>query len=193
MKLAPYDGNFWQGEKVRLRPMQIKDAEQKLREYTDTEARAWLQQGLELPPISHEAFVEDIKSHCDFKDTSKYIPFSIDTLDGEYVGWANLFKTNPRSGVFSFSISIYREYRRNGYAEEAVRILLRYGFFELRMQKCNSGCIAINEGSIRLHKKLGFIEEGRIRRSIYLHGEFHDDLYWGLLKEEFEENENHHA
>jgi len=67
--------------------------------------------------------------------------------------------------------------------------LLRYGFFELRMQKCNSACIAINEGSIRLHRKLGFQQEGCIRRNIYLNGQLHDDLMWGLLREEFEDNE----
>ena len=57
------------------------------------------------------------------------------------------------------------------------------------MQKCNSACIEINEGSIRLHQKIGFKQEGRIRRNIYLNGKFYDDMLWGLLKEEFIENE----
>ena len=189
MDFEPYEGYFWQGKKIRLRPMQIKDAEKKLREYTDSQARAWLQLGLELPPVSLEKYTDQIKPYCNFQDTTQNTLFSIDTLAGEYVGWINLHSQSFRRGTFGFGISIFQEYRKNGYAEEAVRILLRYGFFELRLQKCNSACIAINEGSIRLHQKLGFEQEGRIRRNIYLHGEFHDDLLWGLLKEEFEEKE----
>jgi RimJ/RimL family protein N-acetyltransferase len=189
MDFEPYEGYFWQGEKVRLRPMQIEDATQKLREYTDSEARAWLQLGIELPPVSLEKYTEQIKPYCNFQDTVQNTLFSIDTLAGEYVGWINLHSQNFRRGTFGFGISIFREYRKNGYAEEAVRILLRYGFFELRMQKCNSACIDINQGSIRLHQKLGFKQEGRIRRNIYLNGELHDDLMWGLLKEEFEDLE----
>jgi len=189
MEFEPYDGYFWQGGKVRLRAPQIEDAAKKLREYTDTEARSWLQCGMDLPPVSLTAYIEGLKPYCDFKDTSRMTMFGIETLAGEYVGWINLFANNLRHGVFSFGVSVFREYQRNGYAADAVRILLRYGFSQLRMQKCNSACIAINDGSIRLHQKLGFKEEGRRRRGIYLNGQFYDDVLWGLLKEEFDENE----
>ncbi len=189
MEFEPYDGYFWQGEKVRLRPMQLADVDKKLHEYTDSEARAWLQLGLELPPVSREAYIEQVKPFLDFKDTSGILFFSIENLENEFVGWITLHSKSERRGVFGFGISTFREYRCNGYAEEAVRILLRYGFNQLRLQKCNSACIAVNEGSIRLHQKLGFQSEGRIRRNIYLNGQFYDDLLWGLLKEEFDENE----
>jgi RimJ/RimL family protein N-acetyltransferase len=155
MDFEPYSGYFWQGDIVRLRAPKIEDATKKLREYTDTEARSWLQYGMDLPPISFEAYSERLESYYDFKDTSQMTMFSIETLAGEYVGWLNLFANNQRHGVFSFGISVFREYQRNGYAADALRILLRYGFYQLRMQKCNSASIAINEGSIRLHQKLG--------------------------------------
>jgi RimJ/RimL family protein N-acetyltransferase len=190
MEFEPYSGYFWQGDKVRLRAMQIEDVHKKLREYTDSEARAWLQLGMDLPPVSREAYVEMIKPYLDFKEKSPVLSFSIESLDGEYVGWINLHSKSERRGTFGFGISIFREYRRKGYAEEAVRILLRYCFYELRMQKCNSACIEINEGSIRLHQKIGFQQEGRIRQNIYLNGKFYDDLLWGLLREEFDENED---
>lgn len=191
MEFDPYDGYFWQGDNVRLRALRVEDAEKKLHEYTDSQARSWLEYGMDLPPISLDAYVEGLKPFCDFKDTSQVTMFGIETLAGEYVGWINLFANNRRHGVFSFGISIFREYQRNGYAADALRILLRYGFYQLRMQKCNSACIAINEGSIRLHEKLGFKEEGRRRRTIYLNGQFYDDVLFGLLKEEFDEIEQH--
>lgn len=71
-------------------------------------------------------------------------------------------------------------------AEDAVRILLRYGFWERRYQKCNSACVDTNEASIRLHEKLGFSEEGRRRRHWFLDGEYRDDVLFGLTREEFD-------
>ena len=86
MEFTPYHGYFWQGEKVRLRAMQIEDIDKKLREYTGSEARAWLQLGMDLPPVSREAYVKLIKPYLDFKEKSAVLSFSIETLDGEYVG-----------------------------------------------------------------------------------------------------------
>ena len=184
-----YEGYFWQGEKVRLRPVKIEDAEMKRKEWTDTEARILLEAGMDLPPMSPEAYTKAIEDMCDFRDTSRFTPFGIETLDETFVGWINLFKGQPKNGTFSFGISVFREYRKSGYAEEAVRILLRYCFHELRMQKCNSVCLDFNEGSIRLHQKIGFKEEGRRRRNIFTGNAFHDEILFGLLKEEFEDNE----
>ena len=189
MSDAIYNGYFWQGEKIRLRPLKIEDAEKKRKEWTDSEARILLECGMDLPPISPDAYKAAIEEMCDFKDTSRFTPFGIETLDEEFVGWINLFKGRSRSGTFSFGISVFREYRKMGYAEEAVRILLRYGFYELRMQKCNSVCLDFNEGSIKLHKKLGFREEGRRRRNVYTGNAYHDEILFGLLKEEFEAND----
>jgi len=49
MEFEPYDGYFWQVNLVRLRSMQIEDAQKKLKEYTDSEARSWLQISMDLP------------------------------------------------------------------------------------------------------------------------------------------------
>jgi RimJ/RimL family protein N-acetyltransferase len=51
------------------------------------------------------------------------------------------------------------------------------------------GCVDINEGSIRLHKSVGFIEEGRQRRTIYMNGQYYGHILFGLTREEFDENE----
>ena len=190
MEFEVYDGYFWQGEKVRLRAWQLEDAEKKWREYTDSEARSFLQYEMGLPPVSLAAYTEQLRPYCDFKDTSANIGFAIETLAGEFVGWINMHSIDRRNGVFGFGVSIFREHRRKGYAAEAVTILLRYGFYELRMQKCNSACLEGNVGSLRLHQSLGFREEGHRRRVAYLNGRYHDDVLFGLLKEEFDEKQH---
>lgn len=193
MEFEAYDGYYWQGQKVRLRPMHVEDARQKWKERTDSEARRLLECELELPVISFEAYMEGFEEVCDFKDTTHFTSFGIDTLAGEYVGWLNLYGLDYRNGTFSFGMGIFREYRQKGYAEEALRMILRYGFYELRMQKCHSACLDTNVGSIRLHQKIGFQQEGRRRCMFYINGEYHDELLFGLLKDEFAVNERQAA
>ena len=54
---------------------------------------------------------------------------------------------------------------------------------------CNSACLHTNEASIRLHKKLGFLEEGRRRRQVFFNGEYHDEILFGMTREEFDASE----
>jgi len=79
--------------------------------------------------------------------------------------------------------------RRQGYASEAIRIVLRYYFFERRYQKANVSIFEFNEGSVVLHQKLGFQPEGRLRRTVFSNGRFWDELLFGITIEEFSATE----
>ena len=39
--------------------------------------------------------------------------------------------------------------------------------------------------SIRLHEKLGFKEEGRLRSMIFTNGKYYDKIYFGMTRDEF--------
>ena len=183
-----YSHYFWQGEKTRLRPLRIEDAEQSFINSLDSPSRQLLQLGIELP-TSVEILKSSLEKYVGCKDADGVIVFAIENHEGADVGGISLHSRNQKNGTFGFGISINREHRRKGYAEDAVRILLRYGFWERRYQKCNSACVHTNEASIRLHKKLGFVEEGRRRRQFFLNGEYHDDVLFGLTREEFDAQE----
>lgn len=185
MELTPYSNYFWQTELIRLRPLRPEDAEKKHREWMDTEARRMLESQLDLPPVSLETFRQNLIAGCDFKGDSDVRSFAIDTLDGEFVGWINLFLGDPRHGRFSLGVSIFREYQRKGYALDAAKLILHYGFNELRCHKCNSACLDVNSGSIAFHKKLGFVEEGCRREVYFMNGHYHDEILWGMTFEEF--------
>ena len=187
----PFDESyFWRGDKVVLRQSLATDVPAKVSEYYDSEARRLLQQGVsDLPPISHEAFSKlylgDEKPND--RDICSKLSFAVDNLQGDYVGWIHIHSREPRHGRFEIGgISIFKQHRRKGYASDALGILLRYGFFELRMQKCNSSCMASNIPSRRLHERLGFVEEGQRRRHVFTDNQYDDLVLYGLLKEEFE-------
>lgn len=181
----PYTNYFWQTDLIRLRPLRPEDAEKKHREWMDTEARRMLESQLDLPPVPLETFRQNLLGSCDFQGDSDMRCFAIDTLDGEFVGWINLFLGEPRHGRFSLGVSIFREYQRKGYALDAAGLILQYGFNELRCHKCNSACLDTNAGSISFHKKLGFVEEGRRREVYFMNGQYHDEILFGMAFDEF--------
>ena len=37
-----------------------------------------------------------------------------------------------------------------------------------------------------MHIKLGFTEEGRSRRAAFFNGKYHDDVLFGMIREEFD-------
>lgn len=183
-----YSHYFWQGEKVRLRPLQLEDAERYFFASLDSPSRQVLQLGMELPS-SLELERQAMEKYAGCKEVNGVIVFAIETHGGELVGGLSLHSVDEKNGVFSFGVSIHREHWGHGYAEDAVRMLLRYGFHEQRFQKCNSACIAENKASIRLHQKLGFKEEGLRRRQVFFNGIYHDDVLFGLTREEFDAQE----
>lgn len=112
-------------------------------------------------------------------------PFTIATLDGAVAGAIHVHHCNVRCGTFMYGIGIFPEHQHKGYASEAISLVLRYYFDERRYQKCTAEVYSFNEASIKLHERLGFTLEGRLRRMVYTGGSFHDSLFYGITHEEF--------
>jgi RimJ/RimL family protein N-acetyltransferase len=100
------------------------------------------------------------------------------------VGDISTHHCSPVNGVLSYGVAIRADQRRNGYAGEAIQLVLRYYFCERRYQKANVSVYAFNEASIALHRRLGFQEEGRLRRTIFSNGRYWDELLFGITVEE---------
>jgi RimJ/RimL family protein N-acetyltransferase len=113
----------------------------------------------------------------------------IENLEGACVGTINSHTCNPRAGTFQYGIYLAPEHRQKGFGAEAIELLLNYFFHELRYQKVNVAIHAFNEGSLALHRKLGFQQEGRLRRMVFAKGKFHDEVILGMTAEEFDQSE----
>jgi RimJ/RimL family protein N-acetyltransferase len=187
MKERPLDYSryFWQGERVRLRPLRAGDEVAFFADSLDSPSRQIHQLGIELP-TSVELLKATVDKFSGCKDVDGLILFVIENLEGANVGGISLHSRDRKNGTFGFGIRTDRAHRQKGYAADAVRLLLRYGFWERRYQKCNSACVHTNEASIRLHQRLGFVQEGRRRRNLFFNGQYYDDILFGLTREEFD-------
>ena len=72
-----------------------------------------------------------------------------------------------------------------GYASEAVKLILNYAFTDLKLNKINIGVVEENKPAIHLYRKSGFKKEGCIRNNFYLNGKYLNSIRMGMLKSEF--------
>lgn len=73
----------------------------------------------------------------------------------------------------------------HGYATEAARAMVAFGFTELKLHRIWSWCIAENVGSVRVLQKLGMQPEGRLRENEYFKGRWWDTLLFGMLESDW--------
>jgi [ribosomal protein S5]-alanine N-acetyltransferase len=73
----------------------------------------------------------------------------------------------------------------HGYATEAARAIVQFGFAELKVHRIWAWCIADNTASARLLERLGLQREGRLREKEYFKGRWWDTLVYGILENEW--------
>jgi RimJ/RimL family protein N-acetyltransferase len=175
--------NFWQGKRVRLRAIEPSDARFFFNWDLDSERARHLD--FVWPPSSLARVTAWCEEQSKRKLDNDAFHWLIENQAGEPVGSISTHDCSPHSGTFSYGLDIAPEHRRRSYASEAVCLVLRYYFDELRYQKCNVVVHSNNEASIRLHEKLGFQREGTVRRMVFTEGQYFDALWFGMTAEEF--------
>ena len=176
--------NIWQGDRVRLRAIEPEDW--KIFNEWDLDSDTARECYWVPFPKTQEAarkWALDLSQQAPKEDAFFFV---IENLAGEIVGTINPHDCDARVGCFKYGLAIRREHQRHGYASEAIRLVLRYFFRELRYQKVTVDVYDFNEASIKLHEKLGFQHEGRVRRMVFTDGSYHDSLIFGMTREEFE-------
>lgn len=186
MREIIYDHYFWQNELVRLRALEEDDWEDHYYNRFDTPARRVLNYEVELPPTITEA--KDLMTRfAEFRPGTGRLMFTITNLAGENVGGINLNSIDEKNGTFSVGMQIDRDHRGKGYGTAAMEIILRYAFYERRLNKYYGSVLEVNIASATMLRKLGCTEEGRRRQMVYSQGRYYDEILFGLTRSEFEQ------
>lgn len=79
------------------------------------------------------------------------------------------------------------ESRGKGYAHEACALVVDHLFAtQPEIQRVGAFTAALNEPSIRMLDRLGFVHEGTIRRAVFFDDRWHDIALYAVLREEWE-------
>jgi RimJ/RimL family protein N-acetyltransferase len=72
-----------------------------------------------------------------------------------------------------------------GYAPDAARKVMDWAFKELNVHRFVAFCHAGNTASVRVMEKLGMHQEGRLRESRWLRGEWWDELVYAIVERDW--------
>ncbi|HEY6803946.1 MAG TPA: GNAT family protein [Pyrinomonadaceae bacterium] len=72
-----------------------------------------------------------------------------------------------------------------GYATEALQLILRYAFKELKLHRVEANIQPGNVASIALVRRAGFVQEGFSRRYLKIAGRWRDHERWAITVEEW--------
>jgi RimJ/RimL family protein N-acetyltransferase len=115
-----------------------------------------------------------------------YNEFRLRTLDKDrLIGFTAIFMVT-RHGSAMLAIGIGEpEYRGKGYGQEALKLIMAYGFRELNLQRLGLNVFAYNTAAIKAYERVGFVREGTRRSSILRDGIRYDEHQYGILYSEW--------
>jgi RimJ/RimL family protein N-acetyltransferase len=171
------------GEKCYLSPCRLEDAERWAEWFNDLEVTIPLGDEAYTPTSLHEeqeAIRDILKNH-------RHV-FSILDLETEQaIGRCMFFTVDlvNRTGMLGIVIGEKSRWDQ-GYGEEAVNLLLDYGFNLLNLNNVMLGTFSFNKRAIRCYEKVGFKLVGRRREARIIAGEKHDLILMDILAAQFE-------
>ncbi|GKT64140.1 GNAT family [Colletotrichum tofieldiae] len=83
------------------------------------------------------------------------------------------------------TISITLAHRNKGYGAEAINWAVGWAFQRANIHSIRLGCVEYNERGRHLYEILGFVLEGRLRKSHYHERKWWDVLLYSMLEDEW--------
>lgn len=122
------------------------------------------------------------------KDSPSMFLFSIRSLeDDRLIGEIGLDGVSWSQGDTFVGISLGdRADWGKGYGTDAMRVILRYAFRELNLQRVTLDVFEYNPRAMRSYEKAGFSYEGRARQFLHRDGQRYDLIFMGILREEWQ-------
>jgi RimJ/RimL family protein N-acetyltransferase len=133
---------------------------------------------------------EGIRKYIDLQNS--YQPFEKDKVfelaverkeDGKVIGLVGLICRDHGQGEIGWALVV--EHRGQGYATEAARALMDYGFNSLGLHRIHADTSSDNLASWRIMERLGMRREALLRGSVYEEGKWLDKYIYGMLADEW--------
>lgn len=169
------------GDLVRLRPVEPSDAEAVWRWNHDPDVMRWMSDGYAQP-------LAQVRKRLEERPPNAYgdLLLGIEAAAEErLVGVVRLRDAEPERGCAELDIYIGEKgCWGRGYATDALRTVCRYGFEKMRLHKISLDVVTENHAAHHIYRKVGFVEEGRLRQVFRRDGQWYDMFLMGLLEGE---------
>lgn len=167
--------------RARLRPYRFEDVEDVLTFAVDPEWARYLP----VPQPYSEQDARTFIAQQVLLDRSKNPAWAIEVA-GVVIGGVNL-RLEPEHHLGELGYSVARAHWGKGIASEVARTVLDTVFSTLpTLNRIRAMADSRNRASQRVMEKLGLVREGVLRHNRVVRGEFVDEVWYGLLRSEWE-------
>ncbi|MGW4946978.1 GNAT family N-acetyltransferase [Actinoplanes sp. NPDC004185] len=167
------------GDLVRLRAMEPSDAEALWRWNHDPEVMRWMQDSHPQSLAQVTRWLGEERGRNEYGDLLLGVEVQ---ADDKLIGLVRLHGAEPELGIAELDIYLgEKNYWGKGYATDTVRTVCRYGFDKMRLHKITLTVVTENEAAWRAYRKVGFVQEGRLREVFRRDGRWYDQYTMGLL------------
>ncbi len=108
--------------------------------------------------------------------------FMIEKKDGTKIGHIMQKAVNKH---FTIGYRVLPAERNKGYCTEAVLLMVDYLFLSANVVRVQAETNPANKASQRVLEKAGFTQEGVIRKSVFIRGEWRDGVLYSILRDEW--------
>jgi ribosomal-protein-alanine N-acetyltransferase len=168
------------GKRVFLRPPAKSD---RLEFIALNRASKHFHRGLVSPPITPEQF-ETFLERSRHADTACFL--ICQSTDGAIVGsitLSQIFRGGFQNAYLGYFVA--SRYARQGLMTEALDLMLRYAFENLKLHRLEANIQPGNVASISLVKRAGFVREGYSKRYLKIGGRWRDHERWAIIVEDW--------
>lgn len=163
----------------RIRPMHYADLERVLAWRNHPAVRRYMYTQTEITLAEHQSWFERTR-----QDARKHL--LIFEADDQPLGFMSLGEV-VTGGVADWGFYAAPEAPK-GSGRQLVTAALNHAFVELRLHKICGQVLSYNDRSIRLHRSLGFQQEGALRDQHFDGESYHEVICFGLLSGEWKPN-----
>ena len=116
---------------------------------------------------------------------SEYSYSIIDQKDDKFIGYCGFLNVDQENNIGEVGIIIGEEYRNKGYGEEALLLLLNYGFLVLWITKIKARMFENNTSAIKFCERIGFKQIEANQEALLFNMEKHNIVYMEMASKEF--------
>ncbi|MGE5342996.1 MAG: GNAT family N-acetyltransferase [Candidatus Omnitrophota bacterium] len=167
------------GKHIRLRPLRPEDASWTLELRYDRQASKAL---MGYPfPVNIENEKNWISRLYPQGERRTVFLALVERETQAFAGYISVKNINPIDGTAEFGIILGEAFRSKGYAGEAMTLFFNYLYQEIHLRKLTLHVLEDNRPALHVYKKVGFIEEGRLKAQVWQDGRYKDIIVMSIF------------
>lgn len=137
--------------------------------------------GLASPPARPEQFDQFVKRNKRPDGVCLLVCRAEDDAIMGSIALSQIVRGNFHSAYLGYQIGV--EFAGQGYMSEAIQLMLRHAFVNLKLHRLEANIQPGNTASIALVKRAGFVQEGYSPRYLKICGRWRDHERWAIVAE----------